>query len=300
MYKQLNRLQVNLLWASSKLVGALPRFIQNGISDALCFIFHRIVRYRLRVVRMNLANSFPERSLNELRDIEKKFYAHLADVILETFIIPSFDVDEMKRRMIYAGTEEFEKNIDGKIAIAAVAHYGSWEYTIGYSLQSSHGTYGVYHPLKSKVMDEYYKCCRSRFKCVPLPMASVAKQMILDTRAKRETIYALIADQTPPRGIIKNRFMFLNQPTAFFAGIERLALQYKIPVFFLDIKKVKRGYYTAEFIPIYDGVESVEENIITKRYVSNLERMILREPALWMWSHKRWKHAPLDSEPIIY
>ncbi|MEG1648259.1 MAG: lysophospholipid acyltransferase family protein [Rikenellaceae bacterium] len=299
MSKLLHKLQVNLLWVLSKFVGIFPAFIQNLISDFLCFVFHRIVRYRLKVVRKNLANSFPERSLKELRNIEKRFYSHLADVILETFIIPSFSEEEMKRRMVYTGKDEFEKAIDGKVAIAAVAHYGSWEYTIGYSLISSHITYGVYHPLKNRVMDEYYQRCRSRFKCVPLPMAHVAKQMIIDNRDKKCSVFALIADQTPPRGIIKNRFMFLNQPTAFFFGIERLALQYKLPVFFVDVKKVKRGYYTTEFIKIYDGVESVKENVITKRYVANLERMILRDPALWMWSHKRWKHAPLSNEKIV-
>lgn len=300
MQKYLNRLQVNLLWTLSKIVGALPQFVQNSISAVICFIFHRVIRYRLKVVRQNLTNSFPERPLKELRDIERKFYAHLADVVIETFIIPSFDEKEMRRRMVYKNYEQYEEAIKGKLGIAAVAHYGSWEYTIGYCLHSSHGTYGVYHPLKSKVMDEFYKNCRARFGCVPLPMASVARQIILDTRDKKEMIYALIADQTPPRGIIKSRFMFLNQPTAFFMGIERLALQYKLPVYYLDISKVRRGYYCTDFIEIYDGKEIVEENVITKRYVELLEKEILRQPELWMWSHKRWKHAPLSSEKIVY
>ena len=65
-----------------------------------------------------------------------------------------------------------------------------------------------------------------------------------------------------------------------------------MPVIFMDIQRVKRGYYSVTFSVLYDGKEKVEELEITRRYAAILEKIIRRTPHLWIWSHKRWKHKP--------
>jgi KDO2-lipid IV(A) lauroyltransferase len=124
-------------------------------------------------------------------------------------------------------------------------------------------------------------------------MEEVAREMI---RTKKENlspmVVAMIADQTPPKFSIRHWFDFLHQPTPFFMGIEKLALKYRLPVYFLKIRKGPRGFYMADFVPLYDGEEVVEEYEITTRYTRMLEEMIRQRPELWLWSHKRWKHRP--------
>ena len=101
---------------------------------------------------------------------------------------------------------------------------------------------------------------------------------------------ALIADQNPPHSLKRFQWVdFLSQKSLFFGGTETLAKKMNIPVFFLKVDKVKRGYYTATFEQIYDGNENLVEGEIIKRYSGALEQMILERPELWVWSHKRWK-----------
>lgn len=277
----------------------MPFKWQYKLSDGLYFLLYRVARYRVKVTRDNLHNSFPEKSERELLQIEKDFYRHLADIFIETLTLPAFTKEEMQRRIVYINYELFEELCSKSSSIATMAHLASWEYTIGYSLYTDNKILAVYHPLSNKVVDTYYKRMRSIFGTKPVAMGDVAKEILLAKRADERIALALIADQTPPKPQIKGWIDFLGQPTAFFQGTEKLALKYKMPVVFMDVSKVRRGYYSTYFSMIYDGKESVTEGEITRRYAKKLEEVIRREPHLWIWSHKRWKHRPEEAERAI-
>ncbi|MDR2894263.1 MAG: hypothetical protein LBU97_02235, partial [Alistipes sp.] len=66
------RLPAALLYGACQAVGSLPhRFLYGPLAGSMRFLLHRVAHYRLRVVRDNLASSFPERPLSELRSIER-------------------------------------------------------------------------------------------------------------------------------------------------------------------------------------------------------------------------------------
>lgn len=281
-----------VLWRACRALGNMPFKWQYKLSDVVFFILYKVLKYRVRVTRENLHNSFPEKGEEELLNIEIDFYRHLADIFIETLTLSSFTKEEMRRRIIYINYEEFNKSLESRSSIATMAHMASWEYTIGYSLYTDKQVLAVYHPLSNRNIDNFYKRMRSIFGTKPVAMSSVAKEIVNARNQGKKVALALIADQTPPKSQIKEWIDFLGQPTAFFQGAEKLALKYGMPVAFLDVTKVRRGYYSAYFSMIYDGKESVKEGEITRRYAARLEEVIRREPHLWMWSHKRWKHKP--------
>jgi KDO2-lipid IV(A) lauroyltransferase len=83
---------------------------------------------------------------------------------------------------------------------------------------------------------------------------------------------------------------FLNQDTAWLHGPEKYARKYNWPVIYVDIRKVKRGFYELELVTLTNDPASLPNGEITRLYVQHLEKSILAEPAYWLWSHKRWKH----------
>ncbi len=283
-----------LLLGGCKLVGLLPyRIVYYGLVPLICFILYKVFHYRKKVVVENLRNSFPEKSWDEIREIKAKFYLHLAELFVDTLTLSTISERKMRSRFRFLNNEELRQATAGRSWICAMAHYGSWEYTTGYALYTDHRVGAVYRPLHNGVFDRYYGYLRTRFGAVPVPMEEVAREMI---RTKKENLtpmaVAMIADQTPPKFTIRHWFDFLHQPTPFFMGIEKLALKYRLPVYFLKIRKGPRGFYMADFVPLYDGQEAVEEFEITARYARMLEQMIRQRPELWLWSHKRWKHKP--------
>jgi len=67
-------------------------------------------------------------------------------------------------------------------------------------------------------------------------------------------------------------------------------------VFYLDIQRVKRGYYECKVVPVALEPSSTAEYEITNRFMSMLETSIRRQPEFWLWSHNRWKHS--NSTPV--
>lgn len=280
-----------LIYPVAWCLGKLPYKAQFLFSDFIRWVLYSVVRYRREVVRANLRNSFPEKSDAELREIERSFYKHLADVFIETLSLASVSERQIRQRMKYLNLDDLTRWTGGRSWISAMAHYGSWEYTTNFDLFKTHdNALAVYRPLSDKGADRFYHKIRGRFGVIPVPMHDVGREMVRRVRAGSHVTLALIADQTPGGPEIQNWTMFLGRWTPFFMGTEKMALKFHMPVVFLDVRKVRRGYYEARFDLLYDGDEAVEEGEITRRYAERLERMIRQRPELWMWSHRRWKH----------
>ena len=273
------------------LIGVMPRFVQLLIGEVLYLALYKIARYRVGVTTENIARSLPHLNEKEQKTIRRKFYRHLSDVFVETIALSAMSENNLRKRMVFTNADQIETLTKGQSWICAMAHYGSWEYTISYALHTKHdGILAVYHTLQDAGADKFYKQMRQRFGAEPVPMEAIGRKLLLSKRDGKTYGVALIADQNPPPSLKRFQWVdFLSQKSLFFGGTEILARKMNLPVMFLRVDKVKRGYYTATFVPLYDGTENIEEGEIIKRYSGALEQMILERPELWMWSHKRWK-----------
>lgn len=283
----------------SMLVGLLPYVVLYFVVAPLLYLLiYRVGRYRLRVVRENLSASFPEKSRRELRRIERKFYLHLSHLMVDVIDMSSLTRWGLRRRMQIEGFEEFNQQTEGKSWIAALAHYGEWEYFAVYgTIFPQKHSLGVYHPLHSSIMERYYRRLRSRFGLEPVPMKQLART-VFDYRSRNEpVVIGLIADQKPFIWHTDGEWRtFLNQPTLFFSGMGHYAKRFGMPVYFLHIEERCPAHYRCSFEEIYDGKEDISESEITDRYAAALEKMIRQKPELWLWSHRRWKEKPEDFE----
>jgi KDO2-lipid IV(A) lauroyltransferase len=103
------------------------------------------------------------------------------------------------------------------------------------------------------------------------------------------TATAFIADQAAWRDSA-HWMTFLNQDTSVFTGPEKLAAKFNYPVVFMNIKRPRRGYY--EIFPelLIAEPKETQPNEISERFTRRLEKEIIEDPVIWLWSHKRWKH----------
>ena len=288
------KIQFYFLWWTCRLIGLLPeRVLYEGLGGLVHVVLYRIVRYRLKVVRENLAHSFPEKSEAERREIERKFYWQLAEVFVDTVYLATISKKRICERMVYPNTAEVEAAMQGQSWISAMSHFGSWELTINYVCHTDHNVLAVYRPLHSVAFDLYYHRARARFGTQPVPMNDILREVVHAHRpGGRPVIVAMIADQTPPILDIRHWFRFLNQDTPFFSGLEKISTRFKMPIYFMYIRKRPNHSYEADLLLIYDGKEELAEYELTQRYIDKLEAMIRETPELWMWSHRRWKHSP--------
>lgn len=277
-----------LTWTFGSVLGWLPDFVWKILADILYLVLYKIVRYRVHVTRENLRNSFPTITEKEIRLIERRFYLYLMDIFIETIVMAGISRFRIDMRMKFTDNEEFDAVCEKGSVIVAMAHYASWEWPTIYARRTKSTLVPVYHTLASEWADKLFLRMRRRFGAEPVSMKVIGRKLV-EMRDKK-VILALIADQTPPRLPDAKWIKFLNQETLFFNGIEDLSLKYGMPVYFFDIKCVRRGFYEGKFVKLHDGIEKVEKFEITNRYVNHLEKKIVEAPQFWMWSHRRWKH----------
>lgn len=272
-----------------QLFSLLPLKILYLFSDILFLILYHGVKYRRAVVHDNLARAFPEKSESERKIITRQYYSYLCDLILESVKMISISKAEVMKRFKFLNPELLEEYFNkGKSVIAAAGHYGNWEMASNVGLVTDKKILVVYKPLTDPIFENFLKKVRSRFNAKLIRMKTSFRDILL--HRKERTVSIIVSDQTPVPGDSVCFTTFLNQRTAVFLGIEKLAKTYDYPVLFCDVKVVKRGYYTCEFVPLIDEPKSTSDNEITEAHVKHLEKMIYAQPQYWIWSHKRWKY----------
>lgn len=297
----LQRIWLEVLWAIVWLFSVLPYWVKFYIIEPLIYLLlYRVLRYRRKVIVENLRNSFPEKNEAELEAIIRGFYHNLSEVFIGTFNMAHMPQSKARRYFRMTNLEEVYSLSRGRDIIVAFAHQGLWELGAFFAMENpKYEAIGVYHQLRSKVLDLFYQRLRTTPFSTPVQKKE-SMMFYLRNRAAgvrgRRIAFGLIADQNPPLHPDSHWYTFMNQPTVFFDGPEQLALRYHLPIFFGAIERVGRGRYEMTFELLYDGDEQVEKHTLTERYVRRLERMICERPDLWMWSHRRWKHKPQDAE----
>ncbi|WP_295711695.1 lysophospholipid acyltransferase family protein [Mucilaginibacter sp.] len=276
------------------LISLLPFWFLYLISDVLFVVIFYIVHYRRNVVQQNLANAFPEKSAKERQDIERKYYRYLADLIVETVKMITVSEKQIQKRVIATNAElVHEYFAKGKSIIAVAGHYCNWEMAaLNFNFVTDKRFMIVYKPLSNAIFDQFFIQIRSRFGGQPVAMKQTLRKMV--EYRKELTVSVLVGDQTPVMHEVTYFAKFLNQPTAVFLGIEKIAKTIDAAVVFYDMKRVKRGYYTYTLVPLTENPKQTAEHEITDMHVQYLDGMIRKEPQYWLWSHRRWKFRPED------
>ena len=283
-----------LFFIITRIMTLLPLKAMFVISDiARLFIYH-IFRYRVKTVRTNLRNSFPEKSSKELKRIEKAFYKHLCDLFIETIYILHANEKDFIKMCKFNNIDLFHDFYDkGKSVIVATGHYSNWELLGLFAYHNKHFTIGIYKPMKNKHFEKFLNSSRERFGAASIPMQDTLRAAIKCTNEKRLFFLGLVSDQTPSD--IHYWTTFLNQDTPVFLGVEKIARKLNQPVIFCNMRKVARGKYEVELVTLCEEPLKTKPYEITEMHVHALERLINEAPEYWLWSHRRWKHRkPAD------
>ncbi|MHB8208634.1 lysophospholipid acyltransferase family protein [Mucilaginibacter sp.] len=279
-------------------ISRLPFWALYILSDILYVVLYYVIKYRRKVVQENLKNSFPEKSPEERSAIEKAYFKYLADLIMEIIKSITISEKELKRRVIVTNPELLQSYFaQGKSVIAVSGHYCNWEFAaLNFCFNDDKKFLIVYKPLSNQSFDDLFVMIRSRFGGIPVPMNQTMRKMV--QLKNEQTVSVLVGDQTPVKGDTNYFTTFLNQPTAVFLGIEKLAVLMDDVVAFYDMKRVARGYYSYTLVPLIDEAKKTAPYEITEAHVRHLEGMITKEPQYWLWSHRRWKYKPESVKPL--
>lgn len=275
------------LWIISK----LPFRLFYWFSDCIYILVYYIIGYRKKIVRNNILIALPHLSEEKRLSIEKKFYQHMCDMFLEMIKTMSISSEEMKERFKITNIEllkEYEQK--NKSIILLAAHYASWEWLLSINESTTFKCYGVYKKVNNKYFDAKVRAIRSKFKSELVTTDNTIALINDNEKNGIMSLYGLASDQSPQVHKTFHWQQFMGIEVPVHTGAEMLAKRYDLEVVFAKVKKVKRGFYEATFVPIANNPKSIPNYEITDTYLNEVEQQILEAPEYYFWTHKRWKH----------
>ncbi len=272
------------------LISYLPFRVLYALSDMMYWLIYRLLRYRVKVVRQNLANALPERSQAERLAIEDRFYRYFCDLILESLKTLTISPQQVLDRVRIGDVSVFDGYLQqGQSVVIVMGHWGNWE--LGgarFSQLPIHQLFVIYHPVANPRFDRLVYHMRTRQGTKLYKMKEAFRGMYADR--EQLTATAFIADQTPsnPEGAYWTDF--LHQDTPVFVGPAKIARKLNYPVIYFGVNRLKRGYYELNAELIVDQPKEWTEDAISEAHTKRLELDIRKCPEIWLWTHRRWKH----------
>jgi Kdo2-lipid IVA lauroyltransferase/acyltransferase len=282
-----------LFYCALYLVSLLPMRVLYWIGDGIYLLIYHGFGYRKQVVLDNLQIAFPEKTEAERVLIAKKFYHNFIDSFIEVIKLMSADNAFLQKRFTVDMSDLEDLYKSGKSCQLHLGHTFNWEWgQLVLGELTKYQILVVYMPITNQVFEKLFYKLRTRSGNVFLP-ANKMKDSIAPY-LQRQYLLGLVADQNPSSPESSYWLNFFGRPTPFVSGPEKGARASNLPVVFASMVKPKRGHYHATLTLGALDPSQLEEGVITRNYVRYLETVIRRNPDMWLWSHRRWKHCWKD------
>ena len=290
-----------------RLFGSMPLKVHYAISGFLAWIIGDVFRYRRDVVSFNLARCFPEKTTKELKALRKDSYRHFADIVVEAVWFGACRNPERlrKARIVSIANPELALDLFGKAPGMAVlySHCGNWELYGG--IENYNYTDGKI-PFTEQNFCVVYKETNSRTTDAVLRENRVAplkdrdgfegyvetKELVRYALRHRDDkkVYNINTDQRPYVSSNANvPVRFLGLDTESMTGAAAIARKLGMAVCYLTMRIEERGHYILEYKPICEDASKMTAQEIMQQYYSYLEEDIRKQPANYLWTHKRFR-----------
>ncbi len=287
----MKRIFYHFLYGSLWLITRLPLRYLYYLSDIFYPLIYFLFPYRKKLVLENLKKSFPDWDNKKIQRTARRFYRHFCDSFIEGLVTLFISDEELRKRYKFRNPEVCNELFSqGKSIALLMGHYGNWEWASLMPEYLRHKILAIYKPLHNPYIDSLIKRNRERFGVETVAMEKIFRTISEYNTADIPTLTMFLSDQRPRWAQIQHWTVFMHQDTPVILGPEKIAKKIGLAVVFYKIIPVKRGYYEAEFIPLFNDPEVTDTFEITERYHKLLEETIREKPEYWLWTHKRWKH----------
>lgn len=285
----------------------LPLRVHYALAKVLSWLACNLISYRKQEVLINLSRSFPELETRDIKSLCKEFYAHFSELIVETIWFGGCRNPERLRkagivRVVNAQTLDIPES-RSRGAVIMYSHCGNWEILGGienYFSEDSPCPFRednfcvVYKEMSSAAWDAVMR--DNRF--APLkdrknfPGYIESKTLVRYVFEHRSEIkyYNINTDQRPYYSGSDNiEVSFMGRRCRTMSASAALARKFSLPVYFLRMTRESRGHYLLEYVPICRNASEMGVQEIMDRYYELLEADIRRQPANYLWTHRRWR-----------
>ncbi len=270
------------------IISILPFPLLYLFSDFVFVLLYYVFAYRKKVVRSNLQLAFPDKSLEAIIKIERKHYRHLADIFMEMIKTFTISKKRLAKHYKYTNLELFDE-LKNQSVIIVGGHYNNWEWVVQLPEFIKNEGYAAYAKIENPFFERVIKKSRERFGSKFIKTYNFIKVFEANKKNNILSVTGLLSDQSPVYHKTKLWTKFLGTCVPTHVGAEILAKKSNQAYVYININKVKRGYYEVDFELITKTPNDYPDFELTRIFIQKLEKAIYKAPEYYFWTHKRWK-----------
>ena len=239
------------------------------------------------LIKSNILKALPNLDKNEVNEISNMMWHNYGRILAEYMFIKEFRMPRVKNKIEIIGQEKLDAIKENNEPVIFISgHFNNFEFMAMHLEKSGINLAAIYRPLNNKFLNFIMEKIRKKYICKNQIKKGISGTKQLLSFFKKKTSIALMIDQRVSQGIKSNFF----QHDAFTTTIPaQFAKKFKCKIVPIYIERTQGVNFK---LTIHDPLEySNNETIesITSNLNTLLEKMILKNPGQWIWSHNRWK-----------
>jgi len=237
-----------------------------------------------QIINKNILKAFPNLNDTEINKISKTMWENYGRILSEYMFMNEF---RLKNKIEVRGQEILDKiKRDNERVIFISGHFNNFELMAMHIEKSGINLAAIYRPLNNKFLNYFMEKIRKKYICKnQIKKGSSGTRQLLSLFKKGYSI-ALMIDQRVSEGIKSNFF----KHDAFTTTIPaQFVKKFKCKVVPIYIERIESTKFRLTVDSPINFSKDEKIDTITLMLNSLLEKMILKNPGQWIWSHNRWK-----------
>ena len=274
---------ISILLIVFKIIGLrLSRIISSNLSQ----IFGPFFRSK-EIIEKNISFAFPNKDQNFKKNITNEMWKSYGKILAEYIFIKYFRKNKSEKFLDIKGKEILERiRVSNNPVIFVSGHFDNFELMAMHIEKSGIDLAAIYRPLNNNFLNPLMENIRKKYICRKQIKKGISGTKEILKYFKSGTSIALMIDQRVSQGIrsllFKNEALTTTIPAQFVKKFNC-----KIVPIYIE-RKSNENFILEIMQPInFDNSKTIED--ITLKLNQLLEKMIIRNPHQWIWSHNRWK-----------
>ena len=240
-----------------------------------------------KIIYSNIKRAIPNIENKELRKISSLMWNNYGRVFAEFMFMKDFRTGKLAQNIEINGMSILEKIKSNKEQVVFISgHLSNFELMAMYLEKSGINLCAIYRPLNNIFLNKLMESIREKYICknqIKKGIGGLKKLIILKNK---NLSTALMIDQRVSEGILSN---FFNEKALTTTIPAQLVKKFNIPVVPIYIDRIKGLNFkiTIKKPIFFSNLKSVKN--ITDELNLELEKMVIKKPENWIWSHNRWK-----------
>ena len=282
------------------------KYLLQFIFIGLIFIIFRIIGLKLsrsfgskiflllgpffrskKIIEKNLLNAFSEKDELSRKIIINNMWKSYGKIFAEYLFIKYFREDNTKKYIEVKGQEILDKiKTSNEPVIFISGHFDNFELMAMHIERSGVDLAAIYRPLNNYFLNPIMETIRKKYICHKQIKKGISGTKEILKYYKSGTSVALMIDQRVSEGIRSSFFQKKALTTTIPAQFVK---KFKCNIVPIHIERKANQTFLLEIMkPLnFDNDQSIEN--ITLKLNQELEKMIIKNPHQWIWSHNRWK-----------